>query len=156
MIHSIKINPVLVYDLQMFFWWDHWQSIINYTTNSWLFTWFDFLPNLTPFLDLTPSFHVLSLVWLLTEFDMTENRIPWGICNGFGMLIGDAYPSGHLVLSHFETGCVLMLRPISPELVLFPDFWVSNIPRYFFFAFKTFLSTQVYLSLQCEAPWQLG
>ena len=24
-----------------------------------------------------------------------------------------------------------MLRPISPELVLFPDFWVSNIPRYF-------------------------
>ena len=28
---------------------------------------------------------------------------------------------------------VLMLRPISPELVLFLDFWVSNIPRYFFF-----------------------
>ena len=26
---------------------------------------------------------------------------------------------------------VLMLRPISLELVLFPDFWVSNIPRYF-------------------------
>ena len=30
--------------------------------------------------------------------------------------------------------CVLMLRPISPELVLFPDFWVSNILRYFSFA----------------------
>ena len=29
---------------------------------------------------------------------------------------------------------VLMSRPISPELVLFPDLWVSNIPRYFFFA----------------------
>ena len=29
---------------------------------------------------------------------------------------------------------VLMLRPISPELVLFLDFWVSNIPRYFCFA----------------------
>ena len=28
---------------------------------------------------------------------------------------------------------VLMLRPISPELVLFPDFWISNIPRYFCF-----------------------
>ena len=28
---------------------------------------------------------------------------------------------------------VLMLKPISPELVLFPDFWVSNIPRYFCF-----------------------
>ena len=25
---------------------------------------------------------------------------------------------------------VLMLIPISPELVLFPDFWFSNIPRY--------------------------
>ena len=24
--------------------------------------------------------------------------------------------------------CVLILRPISPQLVLFPDFWVSNIP----------------------------
>ena len=29
---------------------------------------------------------------------------------------------------------VLKLRPISPELVLFPDFWVSNIPRYFCFS----------------------
>ena len=31
---------------------------------------------------------------------------------------------------------VLMLRPISPELVLFLDFWVSNIPRYFCFCFS--------------------
>ena len=29
---------------------------------------------------------------------------------------------------------VLMSRPISPELVLSPDFWISNIPRYFYFA----------------------
>ena len=28
---------------------------------------------------------------------------------------------------------VLIMRPISPELDLFPDFWVSNIPRYFCF-----------------------
>ena len=27
-----------------------------------------------------------------------------------------------------------MSKPISPELVLFPDFSVSNIPRYFSFA----------------------
>ena len=32
--------------------------------------------------------------------------------------------------------CVLMSRPISPELVLSPDFWISNIPRYFSFALK--------------------
>ena len=31
---------------------------------------------------------------------------------------------------------VLMLRPISPELVMFPDFWISNIPRYFCFCFE--------------------
>ena len=30
--------------------------------------------------------------------------------------------------------CVLMSRPISPELVLSLDFWISNIPRYFSFA----------------------
>ena len=32
--------------------------------------------------------------------------------------------------------CVLMSRPISPELVLSPDFWILNIPRYFSFAYK--------------------
>ena len=36
----------------------------------------------------------------------------------------------------FGLACVLMLIQISPELVLFPDFWVSNIPRYFSFALK--------------------
>ena len=30
--------------------------------------------------------------------------------------------------------CVLMSRPISPGLVLSPDFWISNTPRYFSFA----------------------
>ena len=30
---------------------------------------------------------------------MTEYRFPSGICNGCGMLTGDAYPSGHLVPS---------------------------------------------------------
>ena len=33
-----------------------------------------------------------------------------------------------------ELACILTLRPISPELVLFPDFWVSNIPRFLCFA----------------------
>ena len=32
---------------------------------------------------------------------------------------------------------VLILRPISPELVLFPDFSVSNISRYFWFSLYT-------------------
>ena len=36
---------------------------------------------------------------------------------------------------------VLILRPISPELVLFLNFWVSNIPRYFCFFLS--LSTSI-------------
>ena len=31
--------------------------------------------------------------------------------------------------------CVLMSGPIFPELVLSPDFWISNTPRYFSFAY---------------------
>ena len=45
----------------------------------------------------------LSQIRLLTEFDITDYRFPWGICNGCGMPTGDAYSSGHLVLSHFGT-----------------------------------------------------
>ena len=48
-------------------------------------------------------FMTLSQIWLLTKFDITEYRFPWGICNGCGMPSGDAYSSGHLVLSHFGT-----------------------------------------------------
>ena len=39
--------------------------------------------------------------------------------------------------------CVLMSRPISPELVLFPDFWISNIPRYFSFAYLSLCPSSV-------------
>ena len=45
---------------------------------------------------------------------------------------------------------VLILRPISPELVLFPDFWVSNIPRYFCFA----LNLQ-HFQFQCQMQFCL-
>ena len=34
----------------------------------------------------------------------------------------------------FGIARVLMSRPISPELVLSPDLWISNTPRYFSFA----------------------
>ena len=43
---------------------------------------------------------------------------------------------------------VLMLRLISPELVLFPDFWVSNIPRYLFLLFVS-ATTRIYT----EGKW---
>ena len=37
-------------------------------------------------------------------------------------------PPDTLSCPTFEFACVLMSRPISPELVLFLDFWISNIP----------------------------
>ena len=62
---------------------------------------------------------------------------------------------------------VLMSRPISPELVLFPDFWVSSIPRCFSFALDKMWNgapvhiqakwgyefTEVWLS--CFASWKM-
>ena len=69
------------WDLQMFSCWDHWHSITRYT-----------------------SLWHLSLIWLFTDFDIISvYRFPKGICNGCGMPTGDAYSSGHLVLSHFGT-----------------------------------------------------
>ena len=41
---------------------------------------------------------------------------------------------------------VLMLRPISPELVLLSDFWVSNIPRYFCFCIEQYTYMQYHIS----------
>ena len=40
--------------------------------------------------------------------------------------------------------CVLMSRPISPELVLSPDFWISNIPRYLSFASYNYIIFYVF------------
>ena len=67
-----------IWNLQMFFSWDHWHSIeitppsqSNNTTKSWPIPCF--LSNLTPFLELTPPTDDTSLIWLLTEFDITKN-----------------------------------------------------------------------------------
>ena len=44
-------------------------------------------------------------------------------CNGFGMLTGDAYSSGHLVPSLWELHMFYLLGPILfSELVIFPDY----------------------------------
>ena len=45
----------------------------------------------------------------------------------------DAYSSEHLVLSDFGNCKCSNVETTSPVLVLFPDFWVSNIPRSFCF-----------------------
>ena len=82
-----------------------------------------------------PIFDPITDLDLITEFDFLPicERFPKNICSGCGMPLEDAYSSVHLVLPTLGLASVLMLKPIFPELVLFPDFWVSNIPRYFSF-----------------------
>ena len=66
----------------------------------------------------------LSLIWLLYEFDMTEYRFPWGICNGCSMQTEDAYFFGYLVPSHLGLAYVLLVEtnPFSELVVIFPDY----------------------------------
>ena len=87
--------------------------------------------------DITPIFDHL-LIWTLLP-NLTFYLIVWGFhrtfatgaaCQQTTLTPPDTWPCPTLGLA-----CVLMSRPVSPDLVLFPDFWVSNIPRYFCFAF---------------------
>ena len=87
--------------------------------------------------DITPIFDPL-LIWALWP-NLTFYLILWGFhrtfatgaaCQQRTLTPPDTWSCPTLGLA-----CVLMSRPISPELFLFPDLWVSNIPRYFFFAF---------------------
>ena len=104
------------------------------------------------------QFMTLSLIWLLIEFDTFrwfDTTNPWP-CTRFDFLLnltlliigfhganatgvacrqGTLTPPDTWSCPTLWLASVLMLRPISPELVLFLDFWVSNIPRYFCFCF---------------------
>ena len=52
---------------------------------------------------------------------------------------------------------ILILRTISPWLVLFPDFWVSNVPRYLcFFAFNFHITNFQFLSSNIPASPAYG
>ena len=83
------------------------------------------------------NFDLITVLDLITEFDF------YLIARGFHgtFATGAACEQRTLTLPHtwscptLGLAGVLMLRPISPELVLFPDFWVWNIPRYFCFCF---------------------
>ena len=81
------------------------------TTNSKPFPWFDFLLNLTL---LNIGFHGASATGVACWQGTLTPPDTWS-CPTHGL------------------ASILILRPISPKLVLFPDFWVSNIPRYFWF-----------------------
>ena len=86
--------------------------------------------------DITQIFDTY-LIWTLLP-NLTFYLIVWGFHRTFAM---DA-ACQQRTLTPPETwscptlglACVSMSRPISPVLGLFPDFWVSNIPRCFCFA----------------------
>ena len=112
--------PIL--DFQMFFCWNHWHCIIHYTTNSWPFPWFAFLLNLTL---LNIGFHGASATGVACRQGTLTPPDTWS-CPTLGL------------------ACVLMSRPISPELVLSPDFWISNIPRYLSFVLYSNINTNTW------------
>ena len=63
--------------------------------------------------------------------------------------------SGIKVMKLMESlACVLLSRPISP--VLFPDFWVLNIPRYFSFACNGYCEPTEYLLLMTPGSVPFG
>ena len=97
----------------------------------------DHMYTVTPSIDNTlHQFLTVTDCALITVFDLLPN---W---RGFHRTFATGAACQQRTLTPADTWscptlgliCLLMSRPISPELVLFPDFWVSNIPRYFSFA----------------------
>ena len=96
-------------------------------------------PNtVTPSIDRTlHQFLTITDLDLITEFDFLP------IVQGFHGTYATGAACQQRTLTPPDTwscptlglACVLMSRPISPELVLSPDFWISNTPRYFSFAY---------------------
>ena len=86
---------------------------------------------------ITPMFDPITVLDLITVFDF------YLIARGFHRTFATGAACQQRTLTPPDTwscptlglAIVLMLRPISPELVLFLDFWVSGIPRYFCFCF---------------------
>ena len=89
-------------------------TLIGHYTNFWPLLIWTLLPNLT-FYPIVQGFHRTYATGAACQKRTLTPPDTWS-CPTLGL------------------ACVLMSRPISPELVLSPDFWISNIPRYFSFA----------------------
>ena len=88
--------------------------LIGHYTNVWPLLIWTLLPNLTFYL-IVQGFHRTYATDAVCQQRMLTPPDTWS-CPTLGL------------------ACVLMSRPISPELVLPRDFWISNIPWYFSFA----------------------
>ena len=91
----------------------------------------------------TPSIdRALHQFLTITDLDLLPNLTFYLIVQGFHRTYATGAACQQRTLTPPDTwscptlglACVLMSRPISPELVLSPDFWISNTPRYFSFA----------------------
>ena len=102
-----KVKRVLVYQLGYY---------IGHYTNIWPFLIWTLLLNLTFYL-------------IVQGFQRTYAT--GAACQQRTLSPPDTWSCPTLGLA-----CVLMSRPISPERVLSPDFWISNTPRYFSFAYQ--------------------
>ena len=88
--------------------------LIRHYTNFWPLLIWTLLPNLTFYL-IVQGFHRIYVTGAACQQRTLTPPDTWS-CPTLGL------------------SCVLISRPISLELVLSPDFWNSNIPRYFSFA----------------------
>ena len=96
---------------------DHiqWHApLIGHYTNFWPLLIWTLLPNLT--------FYLIVL-------GLHRTYATGAACQQRTLTPPDTWSCPTLGLA-----CVLLSRPISPELVLSPDLWISNTPRYFSFA----------------------
>ena len=89
---------------------------IGHYTNIWPLLIWTLLPNLTFYL-IVQGFHRTYATGAACQQRTLTPPDTWS-CPTLGL------------------ACVLMSRPISPELVLSPDFWNSNTRRYFSFALE--------------------
>ena len=92
---------------------------------------------------------LISLIWrhqfitfprvvLLLNLTIPNKGSHGAFATGLACRMGTLTPPDTLFCPTFGLACVLMSRQIFPELVLFPNFWVSNFPRYFCFALTTY------------------
>ena len=77
-----------------------------------------------------PNWTLLPILTLLQNC----GRFPKNIARGAASQQRALTPPDTWFCPTLGLACVLMSRPISPELVLSPDFCISNTPRYFSFA----------------------
>ena len=85
-------------------------------------------------LDIIPVCDITALN-IFTEYDISPNiGFHGAYATGVACRQGTLTPPDTWSCPTLGLACVLMSRPISPELVLSPDFWISNTPRYFSFA----------------------